>query len=243
MIRTMARWWAWIGWLLAGASGCLGNRPLHDQQEAVVVVQAQPTAQPLVPGSAGVLEPAPPSPPALSLGGLRPGMTLEQLHRVIGPEGHSEGFDSVRSTWQAAGYDPDRQIEFLVGFDTVLTYNAGLAPIVLPIWSVFVKNGVVAMLKLTMYVPGTGPVEEVGFPPSCFLRSDPRGVEETFGTGYVYEDDRAHGQSTYHFVERGISVLVKDDVIAVMNVYEPLHGARATSVKQALRGSAQDVVP
>jgi hypothetical protein len=234
----------WRPWVLTLLAGCHAASPLPESQEPVVVVQVtEPRA---------VTAPAPPTPepaaavavaPVLSIGGVRPGMSVEQFRQVIGKEGRSEEYDAVKDQWVNAGYDTDRQIEFLVGFDTVLTYNAGLAPTALPIWTVFVRSGVIALIKLTMYVPGTAPVQEAGFPPSCFLTRDPKGIEETFGTGYVYDDDQAHSQVTYHFLERGISVLAKDGKIAVMNVYEPIRGARVAAVKQALRGTARDDEP
>jgi len=237
----MRRWLSCSAFVLAA---CHASAPPPEALEPVVVVQVNEP-----PAVAVTAPPAPEPAPiveavaALTIGGVRPGMSVEQFQQVVGPEGSSEEYDSVKSTWMAAGYDTDRQIEFLVGFDKVLTYNSGVAPIVLPIWTVFVRGGVIALIKFTRYVPGTGPVQHAGFPPSCFLTRDPKGIEETFGTSYVHENDTTHNQSTYHFLERGISVLVKDGQIAVMNVYEPLRGNRVATVKQALRGNAQDNGP
>jgi hypothetical protein len=172
--------------------------------------------------------------PALEIGGVRAGMSVEALRRVLGPEAKSESQEAVKPTWQSAGYDTNAQLEFLIGFDTVLTYNQGAASTKLPFWSIFVRDGRIAVIKVTVYVPGTWPVEQAGFPPSCYLTRDPRGIEETFGRGHIVIEDATHEQTSYHYLERGITVLVKEGRISVMDIYEPLSGTRKDTIAQAL---------
>lgn len=165
-------------------------------------------------------------------------MTIDALRQVLGPEAKSEPYDAVRATWEAAGYDTTAQIEFLVGFDTVLTYNEGNARTTHPFWSIFAQDGRVSVMKLTKYVPGTGPLSNTGFPPSCFLTRDPRGIQETFGSRFIQVESNTSGHTSFHFLERGITVLTKDRQIAVFDIYLPIVGPRRDFVAQSLEPSS-----
>jgi len=244
----MHRWFGRAGRILAPcvatACGACGAGALTTEpQTPATVVQipsAPPSSEILLTAATSAAPEAPgPRAPVLDLGGVHPGMTVDELRRVLGSEAKSESYDAVRASWEGAGYDTTAQIEFLVEFDKVLTYNEGNARTKLPFWSIYASNGRVSLMKVTMYVPGTGPVAEAGFPPSCFLTHDPTGIQETFGDGYVMVESQEQSHTSFHYLERGISVLSKDSQIAVFDIYLPITGPRRDVVARALLAPSQ----
>lgn len=243
MLARMHRWLARVaGWLgvamAASATACAASAPPVDPQAPATVVQVQsaPPAMTLAATEPAAAAPAPllTSGAALEVGGVRPGMTLDALRSALGPEAKSEPYDAVRATWEAAGYDTTAQIEFLVGFDTVLTYNEGNAKTTYPFWSIFAKDGRVSVMKLTKYVPGTGELSETGFAPSCYLTRDPSGIQDTFGDRFIQVESTSFGHTSFHYLERGITVLSKDGQIAVFDIYLPIYGPRRDFIAQSL---------
>lgn len=224
-------------WL--AASGCVAS-PAPEPQEPATVIRLQPVSPAVVEEQAPIAAaPVAGTPAPLQLGGVRPGMSLADLHAALGEQASARPFDAVKSQWESSGYDTAHQIEFLVGFDAALTYNEQGARTRLPFWTILARDGRVTLMKLTMYIPGTGPVEEAGFEPSCFLNHDESGIEQTFGSSYVLVEDPARGHAIYHYLGRGISVLAKDSRIAVLNIYAPIPAERRAQIARALRGEAE----
>jgi|GEM_PF-3729935 len=220
--------------LLAAAPACAPIVPAESQTPARVVrMPAPPTAVP----AAAVEAPADDASPEihpLDLAGLHPGMHVGLLRAILGEEDHVETFEDARASWSAQGYHLDSQIEFLVGFDTILSFNDASPKVDPPVWNVYVRDSIVTLLKFTRYVQGKRPVGEYGFPPSCFLDGDPSGIARTFGAGGLVIPDAEHHSESHHYLERGITIVVKENVIAVFDLYEPMSGDRLHSVTAAL---------
>jgi len=97
---------------------------------------------------------------------------------------------------------------------------------------VYVKDDRVVLLKITTVgFEDFLREHKVGFPPSCFLLEPPPWIFETFGQNYVEEQVPDH--VTYHFVDRGISVMVFQDAIRVFDVFGDVGDAMRAKIKAA----------
>lgn len=178
-------------------------------------VQSVPTA-PLV-----IADPGPSkreSKIVTGLGQIEIGMPIPEVKRRIGAELRRHDFDTERAAFTSFNYDVSRTVPFILGFDEVLVFNDDTLRSEPPIWKVYAKGDRVVMLKITT-VGFEDYLREhkTGFPPSCFLLAPTQGIAETFGSDYEEEDLADH--VTFHFFERGVSVMTFDDAIRVFDVY------------------------
>jgi hypothetical protein len=167
------------------------------------------------------------------VGGVEVGQTIAELRRRLGEELRSDSLEKERAAFKTFGYDVARNVPFILGFDEVLVFNDDTIRSEPPIWKVYVKDGIAVMLKIT-----TVGFEEhlkehrIGFAPTCFLLDPPTGIFATFGNVFLQEDLSDH--VTYHFVDRGLSVLVFSDAIRVFDIFGDVGDEGRAKIRAAL---------
>jgi hypothetical protein len=214
-------------------AACGGARgPARDAE--IIVVPATGSARPIATAIASEPTRAPTRDPKMirAIGSVEIGQTVAQLRSHLGAELRRTSYDDEEAAFKNFNYDPKRVVAFIVGFDEVFIFNDDTVRTDPPIWKVYVKDDHVVLIKIT-----TVGFEEhlrehkVGFEPSCFLLDPPQGIFDTFGQGYVEEQLPDH--VTYHYVDRGISIMVFADAIRVFDVFGDVGDAVRARIKNA----------
>jgi hypothetical protein len=205
--------------------------------EPVPVVAVLAVAPSAVPKQAP--ERAAPAPDATGvpvLYGLFPGMALDQIRERLGTESSMQDYDSAVRMWEGLRHDIKRELPFLLGFDTVVFFNDGRSDPNRPVWHIYLKDGRLVQAKGAIYPTAADDSVRLrfGFPPSCFINADPKGIRETFGADdAVWTDDQ---QRTFHyFLRRGVAAMEEAGHIQVLDIFTPLTPERAREVAEALR--------
>jgi hypothetical protein len=167
-----------------------------------------------------------------SIGSVEIGQSLEEVRKRLGPEIKRIPYDDEHRSFTSFSYDTKRVVSFIIGFDDVYVFNDTEVRSFPPIWKVYFKDERVILIKITA-VGFEDYLREhrVGFPPSCFLMDAPAGIFETFGQSFHEEQVPDH--VTYHFVDRGISVMVFDEAIRVFDVFGDVGDATRAQIKAA----------
>jgi hypothetical protein len=173
--------------------------------------------------------------PISEVGGLRLGATLKAVRAKLGKEEQHISAKEEAESWSEIGYRPERSAIFHTGFDTILVFNNDAPKMDFPFWKVFLRAGRVVGIKLSSFGYDRVPsIRKVGWPPSCFMLGEPNGVVATFGSGAVVEPDPAHRQTNYTYLDLGVEIIVVDERIRVMTIFEPLAQSEAVAFKREL---------
>ncbi|AKT43825.1 hypothetical protein [Chondromyces crocatus] len=217
--------------ILAGTTACSASAPPSGQPAHTVTV-ALPE-----PGTDEGAAPGEATPTAhqtiQSLGPLYIGQAVEEVRSLLGREASLVQHDEERDRWRSSGYDPERELVFALGFDEVLVYE-NPAPGLPPIWKVYVHEGQVRMLKASVLLHAMTGLETIGFPPSCFLTRPGHGVIQTFGQPDVLVRDHGERQQTFHYLGRGLSVIVDKGSIQVFDIFGALPVAKREQVRRQI---------
>lgn len=201
---------------------------------AVIPIAAPPRA---APGALVAAEEEAPARPAIrGMGKIRVGQPVAEVRRILGPESRSVSAESEAREWTSAGYEPNAGLVFLIGFDSMLVYDTPPPGETLPFWKIYVKQGRVVFIILSSFSDYGNDVvlSRVGFPPSCFMMADEAEVERTFGKSASRVEDTPHGHTTYHYLDRGVSVIAVEGQIRVFDIYGPIEGRRRATFHKAL---------
>jgi hypothetical protein len=199
--------------------------------EATVVSIAVPPPPAELPAASGRDTDDPPADGrglVTGLGRLHIGQPIDEVRSLLGPETELLSEETDREGWQEQGYDPDEELMFLIGFDALLVWNEPPEGADLPVWKVYAREGRVVYIVLSSFTAAEMDVSRVGFSPSCFMRRKADPMEAACGPGYLHEQDEEHGHESYHYLDRGLTVITVDGEIRVFNIYGALGpGARA----------------
>lgn len=220
---------------LVGLLGC-GPAPAPAAPEVTEVSIG--TARPLPAVATAPPEEAPATAPGsvVGIGGVHVGQALEEVRRILGHETQVIHRDEEGRIFRDAGYDPDKSLVFLLGFDTLHVYDSPPPRATLPFWKIYARDNKVVFIVLSSFTSGDMEVERVGFPPSCFMLAGEATIAHTFGQGYLRVNDAEHEHETYHYLDRGISIIVVGGQVRVFNIYGPIDQLRRARVRQALGG-------
>jgi hypothetical protein len=172
------------------------------------------------------------------MGDIYIGQKVDEVRRLLGPEDSSATADDERSAWQSSGYEPEEGLIFLIGFDHVLVYESPKTDANFPFWKIYTRDNRVVFIILTSYGFETMSLDRVGFPPSCFMLGDEKGIAATFGSRFLLVKDDEHGHETYHYLDRGISVITSEGQIRVFDIYGPVDPDDRERVRRAISPSA-----
>lgn len=224
----------WLAVFALATNACHAAAPPPAEPVSVVAVLATPpspvpSTQPAREEAALDLKPIP------VLYGLFPGMSLDQIRERLGTESSSQNYDGAVRMWEIAGHDIRRELPFLLGFDTVVLFNDGQADPNRPVWHIYLKDGKLVQAKGAIYPTATEDdvKRSFGFPPSCYINGDPKGIRETFGPDdavWIDEQNR-----TFHFfLRRGVAAMEEAGHIQVLDIFTPLPADRAREVADVL---------
>jgi hypothetical protein len=220
--------------VLGAACACGSARPVTRDAEVIVVPTAGSAQRPVV-----TVTSAPPrtqtrDPKIISaIGPVEIGQTVAELRSRLGQELKHTSVDDEAAAFTSFHYDTKRVVAFILGFDEVLTFNDDAVRSDPPIWKIYVRDDRAVLMKIT-----TVGFEEhlrehrIGYPPSCFLLDPPPGIFETFGQ--VFIEEKLSDHVTYHYVDRGISVMTFNDAIRVFDVYGDVGDGMRQRIKAAL---------
>lgn len=194
-------------------------------------------------GSAPVIAPMPnvqarpaaPSNPTIvrGIGGVEVGQTSAELRQRMGTELRVDSYQKEHGAYGTFNYDIDKMIPFILGFDEVLVFNDDAVRSDPPVWKVYMKADRAIVIKITAVSFGEYLGEhKVGFPPSCFLLEPTQGIFTTFGHEFMKEDLPDH--VTYHFLDRGLSVLVFGEAIQVFDIFGDVGEPMREKIRVAL---------
>ncbi|EYF07191.1 Hypothetical protein CAP_0670 [Chondromyces apiculatus DSM 436] len=200
-----------------------------DAQASAEEAQPSPSAEPTGGRQKRIIQ---------ALGEIHVGQSVNEVRSLLGREARLVPEREERDLWQHSGYDPDRELVFVLGFDEVLVYES-VPPGWPPFWKIYVQEGRVVLFKVTAYQEGAEGLASVGFPPSCFLTRSPAGVKQTFGQPDVWVRERHGSQQVFHYLGQGISVVVVEDAIQVFDIFGELPLARRERVHHALSPDPQ----
>lgn len=167
------------------------------------------------------------------IGGVEIGQTSAELRLRLGNELRVDSYQKEHGAYTTFNYDVDKMIPFILGFDEVLLFNDDTVRSDPPIWKVYMKADRAIVIKITAVGFDEYLAEHrVGFPPSCFLQDAPQGIFATFGNAFLQED--LHDHVTYHFLERGLSVLVFSEAIKVFDIFGDVGEKTREKIRLAL---------
>jgi len=167
------------------------------------------------------------------------GQPADEVRRLLGPEDDVVTPDAERTSWTSSGYDPEEGAVFLLGFDKILVYNDPKAGQTVPFWKIYTRAERVMFIILTSYGFEAMSLEKVGFPPSCYLLGNDRGITATFGNRPILVKDAEHGHDTYHYLDQGISVIASEGQTRVFDIFGALTAAERSRLDRALSAAAR----
>lgn len=180
----------------------------------------------------GSRDAAQPRSPVWALGGYALGQAEGELLRLAGEPTDTRLADDEASLWRSAGYDPDHEGPFLVGFDHVLEFDQastargeGRAPL----FKAFIRRGRVVALTFTAFGVAPASIQGVGLPPCTFLAPE-ASIEARFGPPEAVEES---GKGFEHlYPSKGLSIITEERIVQVMHFHEPLGARDARRVRE-----------
>lgn len=190
--------------------------------------------------------PAPPAaegegdPPAAArglvtgMGRVHIGQSIDEVRRILGPETETLSEDTDREGWREQGYDPDQELMFMIGFDTLLVWNEPSEGADLPVWKIYARGDRVVYIVLSSFTSSEMDVTRVGFAPSCFMMRAAGSIESACGSGFLHEQDEEHNHESFHYLDRGLTVIAVEGQIRVFNIYGDIGPGPRARFRQAL---------
>jgi hypothetical protein len=196
----------------------------------VTLPPEQPVRLPSVTGIVAAPIPAPRD----TLYGLSVGMSVDEVRVRLGTENNRRDHAETEQWWTSAGYQPQRELPFLLGFDEVLTFNQDNADHDKPVWYVYFAKGHAVLFKAAIYPDTTKPELKThfGFPPACFVNADASEIEASLGPADVVRDEGV--RRGHYYLRRGIGVSEEDARVGVLDLFTPLAGAGADDITEKL---------
>lgn len=170
-----------------------------------------------------------------SLYGVSPGMTLDEVRARLGTEDETRTHEEAEQWWKSAGYEPDKELPFVLGFDQQLTFNQDHPDYAKPVWYVYFDKGRAVLFKVAIYEQTSDPAltTRFGFPPTCFIRANASEIVASLGAADVSNE---HDNRKFHYyLRRGLAVTEEAGHIIVLDVFPPVDGARTERVRAALQ--------
>jgi hypothetical protein len=158
--------------------------------------------------------------PGEGVGELKLGMARLHVTRLLGEPLNTVDYLKEKANWENAGYDPDQEIQFFKGFDYYLEYDCVTNVTDYPAWKVYFKNDRVVYVILSSFIFEKKRPKRVGIPPDCFFGSLKHGVRKTLGDDY-FEFVDSENNFNLHYLENGISVVLTEEKVGVMNIFSP----------------------
>jgi hypothetical protein len=216
--------------LIAGlallAAAC-GPKPAPPSVPVVAIAAADPTVIALA------SDPEPPREARASVstvngvGRIHLGQSAAEVRALLGPETSLVTREDEEHRWIEAGYEPDKSIVFLLGFEQLMVYDDPPPKAEAPYWKLYLQHDRVMYLVVTAYGSEALPMtRKTGFPPDCFLLGPESGVRRTFGEADAVSVDDNHEHTTYHYLATGLSVIASADQIRVFDIFGPIDPER-----------------
>jgi len=215
------------------APACAASPPLPSAGATLVAISTSPPAAEMPELPAHEDPPAADGRVITGMGDIHIGQPIEEVRRLLGPETETLSEETDREGWREQNYDPDQELVFMLGFDTLLVWNELSEAVKLPFWKIYAREGRVIYMVLSAFTAELD-VTGVGFPPSCFMSREPSAIDATFGPGHIHERDEKHGYESYHYLDRGITVITVDDEIGVFHIYGAIPAATHRRFRQTL---------
>ncbi len=232
--RRAALVWLALLCLPLAAFGC--GAPAQAQADAPVRAVELPT-----PPAQGPMEPGPARPTArgLGIGAYALGQTEAELVALAGEAPIVRTQEEEAELWRGAGYDPEAEGPFLVGFDHVLEYEQADTTELeghVPLFKAFVRRGKVVALTFTAFGVRQDAVLDVGMPPCTFLGPEAT-IAQRFGPAEAIEPS---GEGHEHlYPSQGVSVITESGKVLVIHLHEPLGPGDASKVRGRVRPVAE----
>jgi hypothetical protein len=172
------------------------------------------------------------------VGALRIGLTIDEVRALLGHEVEHVDFAEEEKRFTSAKLDTQKHPMFQTGFDEVLYFNdsARLEP---PVWKVYIRAGRAVVFKFTESgFSERVRREKVGVPPSCYLGSPVSEAKATLGEAFVKVVRKESADEMLHYLDRGVSLIVSNGTVIVIDVYGSLEPSVRTKFAAALEAES-----
>ncbi len=168
--------------------------------------------------------------------------------KVMGEPENRTTYEEEREAYASSGFNPDNQLEFLLGFDLCFEYSSRQNHSMYPIYKIFFKDNKVHVIMFSAFVYEPKFLQNI-FISSKDLKfhSNTEDMKQVLGTNYVfrpliiYEISDYQGKGIpeiienyeiYDYLENGISVIVENNEIVSVQIYPPV----SPDIKQQYKG-------
>jgi hypothetical protein len=166
--------------------------------------------------------------PGMGIGKISIGNTAEYVQRTLGAPKKRVSFEEEKGNYTGYGYNIDKQLLFVIGFDYFLEYDAASNKTTYPIWKIYFRNDEVVYINISTFVYDLNAHMNSGIDRGCVFGRSADGVLGMYGGRHFFNVDEG-GNHNYYFLKQGVLVIVVSGTIRVMHVFKPLTDERAAN--------------
>jgi hypothetical protein len=166
--------------------------------------------------------------PGIGIGKISIGNTAEYVQRTLGAPIKRVSFEEEKGNYAGYGYNIDKQLLFIIGFDYFLEYDAASNKAPYPIWKIYFRNDAVVYINISTFVYDLNAHMNTGIGGVCVFGRSADGVLGLYGGRHFFNVDEG-GNHNYYFLKQGVLVIIVSGTIRVMHVFKPLTDERAAN--------------
>jgi hypothetical protein len=158
--------------------------------------------------------------PGKGMGNVVIGVEAAEIKKLCGEPLSVISYEEEYSAFDDYGYDTDRELQFMIGFDYVLEYDPSSNASAIPAWKLYFKNDRLVYINFSSFVYTSEELRSVGVAPACFFYGTEGGMIQSLGNGFAKRTDES-GNEQYSYPAKGITPIIVDGVVRVFHVYAP----------------------
>jgi hypothetical protein len=154
--------------------------------------------------------------PGVSVAGVTLGATPVGVREVLGLPAKRISFAEEKALWENFGYDLNKELPFVLGFDEMWTYLPAPGAAQIPVWKVYFKDGKANFIVVSDFVFANARAAVKG---GYGLGSSSADIRKAFPAGSAYNDPG--GSENLVYDNRGVTFVLKESRVRVIQVYRP----------------------
>lgn len=154
------------------------------------------------------------------------GISLNDAEKFLGKPNSVVDFESEKMDWQKSDIDIKKEIAFIIGFDSVYSYNENKYAI----WKVFYKNNKAVFFIISSYLSSELSIKNISVNSTLFFNDSISKALDMLGKNSFIIPD-IENTNYYLFPEQGITLYVEDELIKVLYIYSAFKGDELNKIK------------
>ena len=141
-------------------------------------------------------------------------LSEEALTGKIGAPSETRTYAEEEASWEESGYKTSRELQFLLGFDRVLTFENNNP---YAIWKAYIMDGKVIVLNCSAYTYTETIISHIQVKDGLHFLDPADKIKHTLGKDYILQSHKGATNRSYIYLSPGIAFIV-DESSLIYNI-------------------------